>query len=129
MKLPNKLCNVQIIPKGKSYRLKIGEDLSEKSTKKELINKLNQISNFIMLGHSALESILIEDLPVFPKYEKEILKSPIFSFIYSVFFLKGRWVDGEVVIKKDPVAFFLYLSCLNSRERDLEKHIITNPQL
>lgn len=129
MKSSARLCNVQIIPKGKSYRLKIGEDLSEKSSKREFFNKLKQISNFIMLGHGSLETIFLEDLPLFPKYEKEVLKNPFFSFIYSVFFLKSRWRSGEVVIKKDPVAFFLYLSCLNSRAEDLEEHITTNPEL
>jgi hypothetical protein len=129
MKSSANLCNVHIIPKGKRYRLKIGEDLSEKSTKKEFFNKLKQISNFIMLGHFSLETVFLEDLPLFPKYEKEVLKNPFFSFIYSFFFLKSRWRSGEVVIKKDPVAFFLYLSCLNSRAEDLEEYITTNPQL
>lgn len=125
----SKALRLQIIPYGKKFKIKLGEDLNEKCTKAQFLNKINTFRNFLLIGYGNIEDILVEDLGLFPKYEKFIIKDSLGAFVYSKFFIKGRWKRAERWIRKDSVSFFLYLMSLNEVAEDLEPNIISHPQL
>lgn len=130
MKKNKPICSIELIPFGKHFKVKVGKSLTEKSTKKEVFQKIYEISNILLIGHAEIHMIQNDPLPLFPKYEKEIMKNPLFSALYAHFFVKARWKKAEKVIRKDPVAFFIYCtSTIKTRELELEDIILESPEL
>lgn len=126
------LCTVQIVQNGKKYKVRIGESLSENSSKEEVSQKLLELNNFLFIGNGGIEDILQEDLPRFEKYENEILasKNPIVAFLYANFFIRDRWEQAEeLIINNLDVFSFYVLMTIKTRTPDLEKYILTNPIL
>lgn len=124
------LCSIKLVPYGKRYKVKVGSKLTKKSTKSQVLEKLVEYSNILAMGQASVDMIVQEDLPLFPEFEKEIFESPIIAFLYAHFFVKSRLKRAEKIIKKDPAAFYLYIShTLTTRSIDLEKCFIESPQL
>lgn len=104
----------------------IGPKLNKNSSKELVFDKIRQLWMAHMLkGWMECD----ENLPVFPKLEKEILKTPWSSVVYSYCFLKKPWKEAEKIIAKEKETSLFYAAhVLKSRFELGEEQISENPE-
>lgn len=104
----------------------IGPDLTKNSTKREVAEKMRQLHAFYYI-HGVYDNH--EALPLFPKFEKEIMQFPFLCYIYSHYFMKKPWPDAEEIIAKNSEASLLYaIKVLKKRFQLGENSIKENPE-
>lgn len=57
--------------------------------------------------------------------EKEVIKSPLFAYLYAKNIIKSRWFEAEPVIKSNKTVWFAYIfhfTNLEKKEKNLWKN-------
>lgn len=113
----------------KKGSLILGPALNKNSSKKEVAEKIRQFHAYFYLS-GVFPNNYNEEIPLFPKYEKEIIKYSFPSYVYSYYFMNKRWKEAEEIISKDKTSSLLYaINVLKKRFELGENSMKSDPEI